>query len=435
VGSAQLSENATGGARSKRLGEGDDWRATGARRQNPLVSDATRTPDLLGAPDERQQRFIDIVGEIFRREPGVWPIFDYVEGVLDEERIDAGEILNSFPELNLGGSYSAVWCPHPPGGQPHDVTPVALTIVGIHHCRPLAANFPASRSLPQIDLVRAFVELLDHVARRRRGEPPNPTKARANTMTSDEILGALALKGHRFDQLNVPRLLYDLMDHEPAFWAGGGSANDTGWSRGIPRGILDFEGVIDLADYVTRLELREPPPWRPTPAGPSPLGLVAAIDYIDTVWQLVHKGEHLFRLDGAERVAKLALPAQTSEEFDSRLSGLSELLRSMRAAVPTSPSRKGGRDRPLAVLETYLVQLLDPSSESRIRSNVATLERVVAVRDAGQHGPAGRRAALGLGDLGIGFPVADWSAAWTAIQTATIEALGALREELRAHAI
>jgi hypothetical protein len=199
----------------------------------------------------------------------------------------------------------------------------------------------------------------------------------------------------------------------------------------VVRDVFDYEGITSIDDYVARLErLTAMPQPAAVPAAPSPLGLVANLDYLNTVWRL-RQGAPLFVVASAERAAKLAFPAQTSEEFDSRLSGLSEILR--RLDVPRVNGKakpKKPRDRPLGVFENHVLTLVDPSSEGRVRQAIATLESVIFVRDAGQHSPAGERAVAALTDLGIGYPPGDWGQAWETVSAQTVEALSALREEL-----
>jgi hypothetical protein len=160
-------------------------------------------------------------------------------------------------------------------------------------------------------------------------------------------------------------------------------------------------------------------------AAPSPLGLVAALDFLDIVWRLVESGDHLFRLHSAQRTAQLAFPAETENEFTSRLTGLVEILRSVR--VPASG--KTERDQPLGPLETHLVSKL-PDSETRVRGAIRVLHAVIDVRDAGQHSAAGSKGASALVTLGIGYPPASWSGAWSTVSARTIEALDTIREEL-----
>jgi hypothetical protein len=301
----------------------------------------------------------------------------------------------------------------------------------MHHCDELR-RFPRPFGIPEIDLVRGFFALIDLAAEHRRAVPRSPTTVRKTEIESGPILSALQTRGYYFDRL-PPVLLAEIMSREPPFWGGGSSvsADRMTWTQGITRSVNDFEGISTIEEYVARLALRQPPPRRVPLAAPSPLGLVTALDYLDTVWQLAD-GKHLFSHDSAERTAKLSHPAQTADEFTARLSAIGEVIRSARAALP-KPTAKDTRERPLHSLESYLVGKLGTENEARIQASVHTLENVLHIRDARQHTDAGRRAARALGEFGVGFPPGNWATAWESIQAQTIEALGAIREELQAH--
>jgi hypothetical protein len=388
------------------------------------------TARLLEPLSDTQQRLVETIGTVYRTEPGVWPTFDYIEWKLDEERIDALETFLSFPTVDLeSGAYSALWSSGGPRAWPRADYTVGLTVLGINHCKALQ-SFPANRSVPQIDLVRAFIDLLSVAAKRRRDEPASPTTVRTLEIRSDEVFNALTER-YRFDQLPV-RLLYDLTEKEPALWGAGGSLapDETTWTRGLPGRLKDFEDVSTLDEYLGRLLMLRQPAAQLPPATPSPLDLVAALDYLDVVWQHATGEKHLFRFDSMEQTAKLAFPATTAEEFDSRLSVLGDILRSSRDVVP-APKKKR-REKPLDGLKEHLKKLLGASAAPRIERNVRTLELVLFVRDVGQHSAAGRGGAVALTELGVGFPVADRAQAWETIKAETIEAVNGLREELRA---
>jgi hypothetical protein len=161
---------------------------------------------------------------------------------------------------------------------------------------------------------------------------------------------------------------------------------------------------------------------------PSPFTLVAALDYLDTIWRLAEgTKKHLFSYLSAERTAQLVAPAQSSNEFESRLSALAEILRTVGQAVP--PPK--GRDSPLEGLRSSLIEKL-PDSAARISAAVATLHAVIDVRDGTQHTRAATKGARALIALGIGYPPLRWDVAWLSVQARTIEALEVLREELAA---
>lgn len=377
---------------------------------------------LLDSLADNQQRMVELIAQAFVANSWTWPVFDYVEAQLEIDGIDAWTELEKLPQ-HQGSGYAAAWWSRAGGAKPAAHEPVGLTVVGLHH---------AEEGLGGVrkGLVPVFFALLKLLAEWRRRLPLSPTEPRKLEISSDDVIPELSARGVSTDLL-APTLLKSLLDNEPAAWgSSGGSTPDGGWTRGVSRNVYRFEHVETIEAYVEEIIAMFPSlAPRPQMAVPSPLGLVAAVDYLDTVWRLVpdHK-DHLFRLHGAQRTALLAFPAETADEFDSRLSGLGELLRSVQLPDRMSASRKE-RDKPLAGLETYLKSLL-PESRSRIEGAIETLHNVLHVRDASQHTAAGRKGAAALGALGVGYPPPSWSYGWIVVQARTIEALDALREEL-----
>jgi hypothetical protein len=375
---------------------------------------------LLAPLSEPQQRIIDLIATTFVEEASEWPVFDYLEGEFDADGIDAAGVLESLPR-DASGSYAAAWWPRAPNARPAPDVRVALTVLGIHHSRTLGSA--------EGNLRDAFFALLELMAERRRTAPRSRTKPSTVEITSDQALAALSARGFHLEDL-PPHFLYEFLEHEPATWGASRSITDDSWTRGVPRAVLQFQGVRTMEQYLERT-IAFLKPYRPTPrpVAPSPFGLVATIDYLDTVWRLVPShGDHLFRLHSAQKAAQLAFPVAGADEFDARLSALAEIVRSVQ--VPrSSPSGKRGHDRGLTALEAYLVRLL-PGSQLRIERSIATLQNVLDLRDAGQHSAAGRKGAAAFEALGIGYPPAGWALAWEVVGAKTIEALTALREEI-----
>lgn len=391
------------------------------------MSDELSTPtDLTAATlleplTDNQQRMVELIAGAFIESRWEWPVFDYIEGLLDREGIDAWTELARLPQ-QPGSGYGAAWWDRAGNAPPAPDKPVGLTLLGLHHAE--------VREQVSAGLVPLFLDLVRFLAEWRRQRPLSPVHARKLEVSSDEVIAALRDRGQRASVLE-PKLLESLLTREPGTWGGGGrSTPDGGWTRGVTRNVYRYEHVETIEAYVEAIVAAFPSKVpSPQPATPSPLGLVAAIDYLDTVWRLTAgNGEHLFRLHGAQRAALLAFPAQTADEFDSRLSGLGELLRSVRLpdGAPT-PRRK--RDEPLCRFEAYIKSLL-PGSQTRIERSIETLHDVLRVRDAGQHTAAGEKGAAALVALGIGYPPPTWTYGWTVIMARTIEALDALREEL-----
>ena len=338
---------------------------------------------LLAPLSEPQQRIIDLIATTLVEEAGEWPVFDYLEGEFDADGIDAAAVLESLPR-DASGSYAAAWWPRASNSRPAPDARVALTVLGIHHSRTLGSG--------EGNLRDAFFALLELMAERRRTAPRSRTKPTIVEITSEEAEAVLSARGFRLEGL-PPHFLYELLEHEPATWGAGGSVSTDSWTRGVPRGVLQFNAVQTMEPYLERT-VAFLVPYRPTPrpVTPSPFGLVATIDYLDMVWRLVPSdGDHLFRLHSAQKAAQLALPVASADEFDSRLSGLAEIVRSMQ--VPRSSASRGrGRDRRLSALEAHLFKLL-PGSKLRIERSIATLQNVLDLRDAGQHSAAGRKGA------------------------------------------
>lgn len=383
--------------------------------------DAHDVDRLLTPLTERQSRMIGLIATTFVEEAGQWPVFDYLEAEFDRDDIDAAAVLASLPR-DVSGQYAAAWWPRTSSNdRPLPDARVALTVLGIHHSGKIVDG--------TANLADAFFAVLSYMIDCRRSAPRSRVSPTTVKISSDEVLATLAERGFSFEGLPA-RFLYDLMEHEPGTWGAGGSASDDGWTRNVPRTVLRFAGVQAMNQYLERtLALLAPYAPRARPVTPSPFGLVATIDYLDTVWRLVNGHDHLFRLHSAQKTAQLANPVGDVDEFESRLSGLAEILRS--AQVPKSGVRRKERDRDrvLVSFETYLVGLL-PGSQTRIKRSITTLQNVLDVRDAAQHSAAGMRAQAAFEALGVAYPPAAWALAWEVVVARTIEALTALREEI-----
>ncbi len=370
---------------------------------------------LLAPLNEEQQQVIDLIAQGFRAAGGQWPIFDFLEGSLDFVQLDAWAVLESLPRAEGHGEYCAAWWPRRPGQKPAPDQQVGLTVLGLYH----AKRWPQATAA-----VSDFLTLLQLLADRRRTHKPSPIEVRMPRLVSTEDLVT------NFVPSLPGRFLYDLMDREPATsWGVGASiSGDDDWYREIPRYVLIFSNVREIKEYIADTVdlVYQPPSARPM-AAPSPLDLVAAIDYLDAVWRLAVHGGHLFELHSAQRTAQLAFAAENENEFQSRLTALGEILRSFQ--LPAQTRLRKERDKPLNALAEYLVSKL-PDSETRLRHAIDTLHAVIAIRDAGQHSAAGSKGASALVALGIGFPPASWPEAWATVSGRTIEALDAIREEL-----
>ena len=246
----------------------------------------------------------------------------------------------------------------------------------------------------------------------------------------------MAHNEHRFLEDSTVQRLPTLWRREPATWGGEESWDDEGvWTKGVSRTVLDYEGVSTVEEYIDRLEALTAVPSAPlVEATPSPLNLVSALDYLDMAWR-VAQGGPLFSYPSAERAAKLAYTAATSEELDSRLTALGEILRTANATVRGMGGElaKTTYDEPLAPLRDFLGQQTGLDA-ARVGDALTRLEAALTVRDAAQHTEAGGRAVIALAQqFGLSHPILDPASAWVIISARVVSALTAIREEVIAN--
>jgi hypothetical protein len=307
--------------------------------------------------------------------------------------------------------------------KPAAETEIALTLVGMHHSRALR------------EIVQIFLDVLALMVELQLQTPSERRTPRDVSITDEEVAHLLTATRRLFARERWPRLFYSVLDREPFLGFSGNLSTDGHWKKHIPREVREYAGVQTVEEYVSRLERLTAFASHPVqPVAPSPLAVVAALDYLDAVWRVSQKGR-LFTYPSAERTTKLAYDANTVEELDSRLSALGEILRSANASARAASGVKlapAAFDYPLAPLEDHLVRVVDPTAEARVRLAVTDLERALALRDAAQHADAGDRAVRALDAFGLDHPVLDAKRTWNVITSRVVEALGAIREELAA---
>jgi hypothetical protein len=194
----------------------------------------------------------------------------------------------------------------------------------------------------------------------------------------------------------------------------------------LSRTLLRFRGVTSTEVYVERLvDLFAP---KPETVGPkeSPFDLPAAIDYLDAIWYRRFKLP-LVNPPGVERSARFVLAPTSPADFDSRLSALAEVLKTLQV-----PGVAGIGGAPLARLVPFLEQYLPPESIERISTEVSVLNAARQVRVSSQHvgGNIDLVAALRL--LGVQYPITDWAAAWSQVAERVAATFSAIREEIQA---
>jgi hypothetical protein len=306
-------------------------------------------------------------------------------------------------------------------GLPGDGIKVALTVVGIHHCRAIVIEPP---------LETAYFRAVDVLVRHLRSDPIPRDKPIRVMVSGDELRSELMGRRFPLDRLKF-NFLWEFMAGEPPT-PGAYTAPAGAWHWKVERQVRSFGGIETIEDYLERLAvLLAPPTVAPTPAVPNPLELVAELDFLDAVWRLIprHNRRALFTLEGAERTAKLASEAKSSDEFDSRMSSLGELVRGANDNARGNRQKRANREWPLKDL-AYEVGRLLPGNAIASRA-VDTLTDVVRIRDAGQHGAAHARGVAAAARFGFDYPPRDPGRAWEIVTRETVAALVSLREELR----
>ena len=88
---------------------------------------------LLDPLSADQKRLVEVIYEPVRR-GGTWPIFQYVEAILDRDDLDATSLLATLPSIGtIHERYGLTW--YDRHGSPGSETKISLTVAGIAHCQ------------------------------------------------------------------------------------------------------------------------------------------------------------------------------------------------------------------------------------------------------------------------------------------------------------
>jgi hypothetical protein len=334
----------------------------------------------------------------------LWPNFQYVERTLYRRyKLNAREVLSTFPVLRgAGGDYGWIWAEYPL----RDESLIGVTVAGMSHVE------------GAVELVGLFLHMLNLMVVAERAFEPSPAEVLTITLSTDTAKLLLKQLDQRLDI--GPRAFDDireLLRHEPATWHSADSESE--WK--LSPFLRSYSDVETLQGYVERvIEVYTPPESNPEPLHPSSLSLPEAIDYLNLVWQK-HADAPLIRISRAESAVRMALDCATVDEFESRISALCTILGSIHL-----PDRDESK---LINLREYVVQKLGDDG-ARAADAIDDLRAVFDLRVWRQHAGTDARGARGLERLGISLPVYDWGAAWVHVQSRTVAALSALREEL-----
>lgn len=162
-----------------------------------------------------------------------------------------------------------------------------------------------------------------------------------------------------------------------------------------------------------------------------PSALPEAIDFLASVWKDVF-GQRLLVMRTTAAAAAVVLPVETRSDFESRLSSVSVLLKSIN--VPDSLLSPGDA----SIDPSYSVERM----KSALRTRLTGAERDTAIKALGvfaqvndirvalQHPETARRdLPATLARLNIAFPP-EWPAAWDTVRTHLITALANVRNAL-----
>ncbi len=352
------------------------------------------------------------------RNPDAWPIFQYVEAVMHRKHgLEARSIIAEAPTVHFGagpGRYGWVQVERPIEGlQPDDK--VRLAVAGMAQVADAKAE------------VEAFIEVLALLVEREHQLVPHPTEVQMVEVWSGELRKRLEQRWVIGDDDHLTAFR-ELLGREPSTRHCQATSTENGpWSLRLSPFLRSYSGVSTVGEYVDRLveTIGHPSPAR-IPLHPSSLSVPEAVDYLNAVWRLkVGSSEPLLRISRAEAAAKLALDCATVDELESRLSAFAGILGQVRL-----PGQEG--DRKLVDLRTFLDRLLDGDSATRATAAIDDLRAIVALRVWWQH-PGSRpetEARKAARRLGLTLPSEDWGTTWRQLQSRSVDALSAIREEI-----
>lgn len=354
-------------------------------------------------PDDAA-RLVEIIWEGFEANGGAWPTWQYADLRAHADGIDAAATARAMPgwQHNYG--------PLRPAREPREPAPaVCLTVHGMVHARRPTTN----------PYLQCFTAAVRTGAQHQLSVEPRP-----DAVVPLHLPGAWLVEQANKDAgttLDHPRLLA-LLKGEPVTWNIHEETSPL-WRWDLSRTRLrDFANVRSGEDYLAALEgtvgvaqrQADPPPL-------PPMALADAFDHLDLAWRL-WQGKALLRINRTAVGAELAQPAGSRDEFRSRCSTLVDFIN--RLDVPPTPDPKvhGSLQR-----LDHVATTMASGHGGQAAAGVVVLRRIVALRNAQQHGGHVKDAEKARVDLGLSRFASDWSREWDLVRHAAVNALRDLR--------
>lgn len=361
---------------------------------------------LTAAPSPGELYLLKLVAHIYLTR-GAWPSWAWVEENMERVDLNAWAVLSAMPSEP---TFSYGYVRHRRLTPPNAEDRIWLTLAGLRHVdEATEVVSKACKVIGALGTARANAVL----------DPFSTAWPEVNAAQLGPIVPTV------FDVSSS----LDMLPGEPASWRCQRKGPDDNWSIELSPDVRRFAGVSNIGDYLEHLAeflARQAGGASHPPPAVSPFTLPASIDYLDTIWQL-RLGKPLTQHIGMERSARLASDVSTPDEADSALSALAEVLKGLRA-----PGVTGIDGHPLKRLRAFF-EPLPEESHPRLHDALDVLTAATQVRAGAQHFGAQRRAVPAYTQLGLSFPVVDWSAAWRQIQAVVAHAFDVIREEIQAN--
>lgn len=381
---------------------------------------AASIPDVarLTAPlDVGQSHLVQVVFEACMQD-GRWPLFPWVQAVMDHAGLDALEVLASFPAMKLHPhrSYTAA-ATDLLGRPPSDNSEVFVTLLGVWH---LSATNPSLHD----SVIIPMWKVLDCISATRRAFIPPRHEYVLPEISWSTIRQSLGIGDDVGIQL-PERLLLSLLRAEslPGLLATDQPAEE--WTARLDRQCQRLGGIGKIEDYLARRLIgRAVEVPAAVPQVPSPLGVVTAMDYLNVVWRLAYNEKTgPFRFHSAERVARLTHDVGTGEEFLAAMSAVGDTIANLDV-------RNESGSHPCDRLRARLTRTLMASSQVRALDAVEVLRAATRARHTGQHSTVSNDILLAWKELGVTYPPSDWTTSWNAVRGHLVDAINTVREEL-----